>query len=290
MDFFNGFFDGAVDLVSSSMIMRCAMSMVAFGDRLKELSPALKISYEASQKYMPYLTGRSEESNEYTGSKGPWRVEYNKFRKAHTNSARFAAALFNDQEYVAKYVDADELMWEFYWVASDLQNMETEISLYDLFTKDELFDLWQCFNMQFYYGNANSLPSGGKVMNSYKPLLRDIIVRADSAIANPEMAATLRFAHDSNIVPLTALMRINDCAVAIDEPDSLYRYWTDFKVSPMCANLQIVFFNKKGGTAGDVLVKFILNEHEAKIPVETDNYPFYRWPDVKAYYEKILEE
>ena len=282
--------DGKTVSARSSMIMRCAMSMVAFGDRLKELSPALKISYESSQKYMPYLTGRSEESNEYTGSKGPWRVEYNKFRKAHTNSARFAAALFNDQEYVAKYVDADELMWEFYWVASDLQNMETEISLYDLFTKDELFDLWQCFNMQFYYGNANSLPSGGKVMNSYKPLLRDIIVRADSAIANPEMAATLRFAHDSNIVPLTALMRINDCAVAIDEPDSLYRYWTDFKISPMCANLQIVFFNKKGGTADDVLVKFILNEHEAKIPVETDNYPYYRWPDVKAYYEKILEE
>lgn len=284
------FSDGKTVSARSSMIMRCAMSMVAFGDRLKELSPALKISYEASQKYMPYLTGRSEESNEYTGSKGPWRVEYNKFRKAHTNSARFAAALFNDQEYVAKYVDADELMWEFYWVASDLQNMETEISLYDLFTKDELFDLWQCFNMQFYYGNANSLPSGGKVMNSYKPLLRDIIVRADSAIANPEMAATLRFAHDSNIVPLTALMRINDCAVAIDEPDSLYCYWTDFKISPMCANLQIVFFNKKGGTADDVLVKFILNEHEAKIPVETDNYPYYRWPDVKAYYEKILEE
>lgn len=284
------FSDGKTVSARSSMIMRCAMSMVAFGDRLKELSPALKISYESSQKYMPYLTGRSEESNEYTGSKGPWRVEYNKFRKAHTNSARFAAALFNDQEYVAKYVDTDELMWEFYWVASDLQNMETEISLYDLFTKDELFDLWQCFNMQFYYGNANSLPSGGKVMNSYKPLLRDIIGRADSAIANPEMAATLRFAHDSNIVPLTALMRINDCAVAIDEPDSLYRYWTDFKVSPMCANLQIVFFNKKGGTSDDVLVKFILNEHEAKIPVETDNYPYYRWPDVKAYYEKILEE
>lgn len=284
------FSDGKTVSARSSMIMRCAMSMVAFGDRLKELCPTLKISYESSQKYMPYLTGRSVESNEYTGSKGPWRVEYNKFRKAHTNSARFAAALFNDQEYVEKCVDTDELMWEFYWVASDLQNMETEISLYDLFTKDELFDLWQCFNMQFYYGNANSLPSGGKVMNSYKPLLRDIIVRADSAISNPEVAATLRFAHDSNIVPLTALMRINDCAVAIDEPDSLYRYWTDFKVSPMCANLQIVFFNKKGGTTDDVLVKFILNEHEAKIPVETDNYPYYRWPDVKAYYEKILKE
>ena len=49
--------------------------LTLFGDRLKELSPALKISYEASQKYMPYLTGRSEESNEYTSSKGPWRVE-----------------------------------------------------------------------------------------------------------------------------------------------------------------------------------------------------------------------
>lgn len=274
----------------SSIIMRCAMSMVAFGDRLKELNPTLKISYESSQKYMPYLTGRTEESNKYTGSKGPWRVEYNKFRKAHTNSGRFASALFNDQEYVEKHVDTDELMWEFYWVASDLQNMETSISLYDLFTKDELFDLWQCFNMQFYYGNANSAPGNGVVMNSYKPLLRDIVERADEAINDPSIAATLRFAHDSNIVPLTALMRINDCAVATDEPDSLYRHWTNFKVSPMCANLQIVFFNKKGGTADDVLVKFILNEHEAKIPVTTDSYPYYRWSDVKAYYKKILDE
>lgn len=274
----------------SSMVMRCAMSMAAFGDRLKELNPTLRITYESSQKYMPYLTGRTEESNRYTGDKGPWRVEYEKFRKSHTNSGRFAAALFTDQEYVRKYVDTDELMWEFYWVASDLQNMETKISLYDLFTKDELFDLWQCFNMQFYYGNANSAPSDGVVMNSYKPLLRDIIERADSAMSNPSIAATLRFAHDSNIVPLTALMRINDCAVAVDEPDSLYRYWADFKVSPMCANLQIVFFNKKGGAADDVLVKFILNEHEAKIPVATDKFPYYRWPDVKAYYEKILSE
>lgn len=271
----------------SSMVMRCAMSMV---DRLKELNPGLKISYESSQKYMPLLTGRTPEANEYTGNKGPWRVEYKKFRERHTNSERFAAALFSDQKYVEKYVDTDALMWDFYWIASDLQNTETPIRLYDLFTKDELFDLWQCFNMQFYYGNANSKPGNGVVMNSYKPLLRDIIERADSAIANPETAATLRFAHDSNIVPLTALMRINDCAVAVDEPDSLYRYWTDFKVSPMCANLQIVFFNKKGGTPNDVLVKFILNEHEARIPVATETYPYYRWAEVKEYYTKILSE
>lgn len=32
----------------STVVLRCAMSMVAFGDRLKELNPDLRISYEAS--------------------------------------------------------------------------------------------------------------------------------------------------------------------------------------------------------------------------------------------------
>lgn len=134
----------------SSVVLRCAMSMAAFGDRLKELNPKLKISYESSQKYMPYLTGRTDEANAFCGKKGIWRAAYNNFRASQTNANRFIAALFADKQYVKQYVEPKELMWQFYWVAADLQNMETPIRLYDLFTSEELFDLWQCFNYQFY--------------------------------------------------------------------------------------------------------------------------------------------
>lgn len=33
-----------------------------------------------------------------------------------------------------------------------------------------------------------------------------------------------------------------------------------------------------------MLVKFMLNEEEKRIPVDTDIFPFYRWEDVKRYY------
>lgn len=273
----------------SSVILRCAMSMAAFGDRLKELNPQLKISYESSQKYMPYLTGRTDEANAFTGKNGSWRAAYNKFRASQTHADRFVNALFSDKDYVYQYIEPTDLMWKFYWVASDLQNMETSIRLYDLFTPEELFDLWQCFNYQFYSSCANHADSNGAVRDSYKPLLRNIIESADAAIADPTKAATLRFAHDSNITPLAALMGIENCDVARRDPATLYQYWTDFKVSPMGANLQIVFYNKKGGTPADILVKVLLNEQEVHIPVATDSFPYYRWSDVRTYYAKVAD-
>lgn len=134
----------------STIVLRCAMSMVAFGDRLKELNPNLRISYEASEKYMDYLNYHTDESNRFTSSHdGPWVEEYRKFEETHTNPDRLVASLFKDKYFILKKVNPKELMWGMYWVASDMQNAETKVSFYDLFKGQELFDLWQCVNYRF---------------------------------------------------------------------------------------------------------------------------------------------
>ena len=51
-----------------------------------------------------------------------------------------------------------------YWIAVGMQDIETRVSFYDIFTAKELFDLWQCVNYRFYMGNANPLASNGLVM------------------------------------------------------------------------------------------------------------------------------
>ena len=57
----------------------------------------------------------------------------------------------------------------------------------------------------------------------------------------------------------------------------------------MAGNVQMIFFrNKKNHD--DILVKFMLNERETSIPLETDSYPFYKWSDVRAYFMNILAE
>ena len=35
---------------------------------------------------------------------------------------------------------------------------------------------------------------------------------------------------------------------------------------------------------GDILVKVLLNEREATLPVTTQQWPYYRWKDVRDFY------
>ena len=57
-------------------------------------------------------------------------------------------------------------------------------------------------------------------------------------------------------------------------------------VTPMATNIQLVFFRRPDG--GDVLVKFLFNERESRIRLESDLAPYYRWNDVKRYFDKRI--
>lgn len=270
----------------STVVYRCAMSMVAFGDRLKQLNPQLDMSYEMSEKYMSYLNYHSARSNAFThGKKGPWVEEYRKFEEAQVHPDRLVSTLFSNADFIRCEVNPSELMWGLYQIAVDMQDMETPVSFFDLFTAKEMFDLWQCVNYRFYMGNANPLASNGIVMANAKSLVENILESADAAIKDRSIAATLRFGHDGNVIPLLALLQIENFDVAVAGPAEVYKHWCDFKATPMASNVQIVFFENK---AGDILVKFMHNEKEVHVPVKTDQWPFYHWNDVKEYYQKRL--
>ena len=270
----------------STVVYRCAMSMVAFGDRLKQLNPQLDMSYEMSEKYMSYLNYHSARSNAFThGKKGPWVEEYRKFEEAQVHPDRLVSTLFSNADFIRCEVNPSELMWGLYWIAVDMQDMETPVSFFNLFTAKEMFDLWQCVNYRFYMGNANPLASNGIVMANAKSLVENILESADAAIKDRSIAATLRFGHDGNVIPLLALLQIENFDVAVAGPAEVYKHWCDFKATPMASNVQIVFFENK---AGDILVKFMHNEKEVHVPVKTDQWPFYHWNDVKEYYQKRL--
>lgn len=273
----------------STTVVRCVLSMDAFCERLKELNPKLKTTRESSGRYMKYLNYHSPESNAYTSSE--WKEQYRKFENAHTNPDRMIATLFSDASYVEKNVNPHDFMWGMYWLASGMQDIETDLSFYDLFLADELFDLWQCFNYRFYACDSNYAGNRGLVVANAKPLLRNIIESADEAIKSDKPSVTLRFGHDGNLIPLAGILRLKDCYNSVDEPSEFYKHFTDYKIAPMAGNMQMIFFRDKTAPDADVLVKFMLNERETSIPVQTDIYPFYRWNDVKHFYEsEVLPE
>ncbi len=273
-------FKGSPDLSArSTIVIRCILSMDAFCERLKELNPDIRTTRESSNRYMDYLNYHSPESNAFTG--GDWKTYYRKFEDSRVKSDDFAKRIISDPAYLERYVDPDALMWGLYWLAADAQNIETDLSFYDLFTPEEYFGLWETGNYHNYVADASSPESGGLVVGNARNLLNNIIESADAAIAAGKNTADLRFGHDGNLMPLAAILLLEGTAPVEPDAGKVAGVYENYHVSPMAGNIQMIFFRNK---AGEVIVKFLLNEEETAIPVKTDIYPFYRWEDVRNFY------
>lgn len=272
----------------STTSLRCRASMDAFVDRLRELNPHLSITHHTKRADMSYLNYHSPENIAFNS--GPWKELYRKFEAEHTHPERMMKALFTDEGWVRWNVNPHDLMWGFYWIASDMQDIETPVTFYDLFTSEELFDLWQSFNFRFYAGDCAWSGNNGLPIQSCRHLLRNIIDCADrslAALCHPEpgqerpVVADLRFGHDGNIIPLAAILHLEGCYGVAADPADFYRTWCDFQVAPMAANIQLIFFAPKRGD--DILVKCMLNENEKLLPIPSDVAPYYHWSDVREF-------
>lgn len=272
----------------ATVVLRCVLSMDAFCERLKELNPALRIRREACPKYMYYMNYHTPEAVKFSAIEKPWYEEYRKFRESHTHPDRLVASLFNSPDYIRKNVNLGELMWGLYWIASDMQDVEIGVDFYDIFEKEELFDLWQVHNYHNYVCDGPAPINGGLMTASAKSLVENILDSADEAIESGVNTATFRFGHDGNVIPLVALLQLGDMWNTETDPDKFYQAWCNFKVTPMAANIQLVFFRKKG--SNDILVKFLHCEKEVTIPIKTDIAPFYHWKDVETYYRNVLSK
>ena len=111
---------------------------------------------------------------------------------------------------------------------------------------------------------------------------------ADLAVASGKPSVRLRFGHDSVVLPFSFIMGFKEAIHGTDDMENLHKQFTIFRLIPMAGNIQWIFFRKQD--SDDVLVKFLMNENETSIPIETDCYPFYHWKDVSAYYRKMLKD
>ena len=263
----------------STTSMRVALSMFAFVGRLTELNPKLDIDWETSNRNMWYMNSHTDAYNRLKNDYGGWRKNHGDFSNRGIPSQRFLSQLYKDPSKAPS-----NLMGQIFNIAVDLQNMETEVNLFDLFTPEEMYELWRNENCWFFLCDGDSPLNKGTAIESCKPLLKQIIDQADLALAGKGDVATLRFGHDGNVIPLAAIMRLKDCDSNEADVHKIDQKWRDYYVSPMGANIQLIFYKKKG--SDDVLVKFLHNERETSIPVTTDIAPYYHWKDVRNFFIK----
>ena len=265
---------------------RVMLSMESFCQQLLSLNPRLEIEMDASARDRAFLSERPADVEEY-GEHGAWRETRDRMRDSLCRPERLMAALFADSVYAATQVDAPALMQNLYLLASIALDSDTDIRLGDLFTEEELYDLWLPHNYAYYMEKGpNPVPGEKFIQRAALQTLRQIIGRADEAIATGDCAADLRFSHDSHLVPLSTTLQLDGCRAKVTDPDGVAAVWANYRISPMGGNIQLIFYKNR---KGDVLVKFLLNENEVGIPAVTQVYPYYRWEDVKAYYKDYYD-
>lgn len=268
----------------SSTSRRCMLSMFNFCQELQSQNPSLEISMNASKRDMKYVVEDLGIKPEVTPESDGFEQQRAAIFEGAHNPQRLMASLFSDQEKASRIINGRDLMEALYNVAEDLQNVpELNISLIDVFTKDELFNMWTGYNTGWLL-NTGLVPGSTPYYQQQQEVLDSIVSMADQVICKGVPTVTLRFSHDSSVLPLAYLIGLKEARGGKTDIANLYKYISIDKIIPMAANIQMIFYRKEG--SDDVLVKFLLNENETSVPMKTDCSPYYHWKAVKEQIKK----
>lgn len=273
----------------STIVIRCILSMENELLQLAALNPQISFTHDASYHDMYYM---NDENNPYAGMTRTKAAmdSLDTFNKRHNDVSHLMSVIFNDAEY-AKTIRQHSLATQLYNTCIDLQSTELRHSykpIWDIFSSDELYDMWLQGNAWWYTYFGPNKENNGAGMYTQLNLVQNIMETADSCVRLDHPGATLRFAHEVDVLPLVCLLNINGYGnprTSLDKVDA--EGWHCYDIFPMACNVQLVFY-KPAKKAGDILVKVLLNENEATLPIKPASGPYYRWNDVRQYMQKIL--
>lgn len=281
---FPSLFSGSSQVAArSSVEPRCIMSMGAFCDRLRDLSPA-SIKKYATPGDMDFIHHNTPEAKMNTGEDAPWMWEFSRYRDSVSQCPKTAARLFRN---IPQSDSLGMFMRSLYDVAISVQDIDSlDADILSLFDKDELAALWKASNYMQYNANGKAPVSISSGPESVKPLLSEIIGRADEKLSSGGADVDLRFGHDTDLLRLVSLIDADGRGVELEDPDEAAEKWRNFEISPMGANLQLIFFRND---SGNVIVHPRLNE----APVEISDVPqaapgYYEWEILKTYFTSLL--
>jgi len=285
------FADGAPIEARSTVIIRCILSMQNEVDVLSSLNPRLNITTDASQATMYYMNYTDTVVKPLRERCYPMQRKY---RDKWVNPKHMLKRLFTDQRWARDSItEPTQLMLSLFEIAGNMQSHHAweDVDLYDLFSKDDIYNVWRYNNLRWYILSGETPLTECRVDYMEANLVRNLIEDADRAIMRgrkfdsegrlQSAGASLRFGHESVVLPLCCLMGLNGADYRTTDVETLDRYWQSYKIFPMAANVQLVYFHT--AASDDVLVLPLLNERVATLPVTTDAAPYYHWRDVRDY-------
>ncbi len=273
-----GAFDKSICLIASNDL-RAMQSMIAFASALLDTPVASRMHivaqgdidpllgfYKLSDRFIDY------QNNVLTSMKPTYNFDPHPLLKQ----------LFKD-DYLQSMPNGYSFCSGLYDVYKISEQSGTLVALPKLKEQDlfELFDA-RSNDLKYKIYGPDSKADGINSEISY-PLLCDFIATVDGALESDTLSGVFRFASEEVFAPLLVLMEVasaqNTQATSPDTPWN-YAAWV-----PMGADIKWVVYKNN---ARDVLVKMVVNGKETNFPLQSDLAPYYRWNDVKAYYQNKL--
>lgn len=275
----------------STVWIRCILSMANETQIFKGHNPKARIFTDASYHDMHYTGWGYGEDTLANPQRKTIRHISDSIFDARIDATRFMNQIVKDPTAIAGRFKSAKFMEAVFDIAGSLQNHHAfnGLNLFQYFTDEEIYELWKVKNIYWYLQWANSPQGGHRMPFIERALLTNMIEAADKAIADQEHhGAALRFGHETCVLPLACLLELDSVNYSCDDLNTLHEHWRNYEIFPMGCNIQMVFY--RNSTCGDdVLVKVLLNEHEATLPFETDIFPYYHWKDIKPYYVDKLK-
>ena len=271
------FKNGGDILAISSLSGRCVMSMSAFCQELVQCNPKLEIREQSSRFTLDAVVPTNKENpvkHTYPTVRPRYEANRASFKSDNSLTGKIVERVFTGTEGLPGNVNR---------IASNLINLYTSLPNIDhvgmmgsIISDQEIVDRWEASNL----GSYTWVFTGQYGMI---PILNDIIDKADAAISGQNTrVADLRFGHDSCIGPLTVLMGLNGADRDPEDPYEVKNIYQNWETCKAC-NIQLIFYRGKKGP-DDVLVKCLLNGAEATLPIATENFPYYKWSELRDFY------
>lgn len=273
-------------------VLRTLMSMGSFLDELKTLDPDLSLTVDAGRVFYPILEPNKSISPIKVKVPLPEAVTTSakEFEKTRVDARAFCSKFFSD----TKFVEDEYGLWNFESAMREivmdltcLPEGTTDVTFDKVFTFDEMFGVWELRNYNGYtYMGRTPLSDNQNCINNAS-ILKGMIEAADKDLASGKVQLSLRFSHDTAVLPLVTFMRLDNFGAVVDNPDDVKDFWrSDF--IPMASNLQLIFYHSRKNP--EILVKVLYNGHESSLPLQEVAPSFYSWSEFRAFYLGLIEK
>lgn len=244
----------------------------------------IRVYHNASNRFSDYLSNQ-EESRLVIRQDSLVKTAYDSFARKYQDGDRLLKTLVADQSYVRDNIDVETFNDQMFKIAGSIQNtkLDGKVTLYDLFTKKEIYHHWKKQNAWNYVNYGNYARRTVQKSGLHHHLLRRLIAITDTAQMMPP-SALFHFADETSFVPFVSLLEINGYGLSTDRLETLEpKGWADYRICPMSANVTWVLYHENSEDK-DVLIKVLLNGEEVTLPLPSEQAPYYSLQDFRDYY------